>query len=123
MVESAFAKASARFLRSFSERELRRAYSCEYLPGFNSEGRGRKGGDMAKNVIVYSTSTCPFCIRAKQYLKENNIQFTGYDVGSNPDKADEMIKKSGQMGVPVIEIDGKIVVGFDKSKIGELLGL
>lgn len=78
---------------------------------------------MAKNVTVYSTSTCPFCIRAKQYLKDNNIQFTEYDVGSDPDKAEEMIKKSGQMGVPVIEVDDKIVIGFDKEKIKEILGL
>jgi glutaredoxin-like YruB-family protein len=78
---------------------------------------------MAKNVTVYSTPTCPFCIRVKQYLKDNNIQFTGYDVGSDPAKAQEMIDKSGQMGVPVVEIDGKIIVGFDKEKIKEALGL
>lgn len=78
---------------------------------------------MAINIVVYSTPTCPFCIRAKQYLKENNIQFTDYDVGSDPTKAQEMIKKSGQMGVPVIDIDGKIVIGFDKEKIKESLGI
>ena len=78
---------------------------------------------MAKSITVYSTPTCPFCIRAKQYLKENNIQFTDYDVGSDSAKAQEMMKKSGQMGVPVIEIDGNIVVGFDKEKIKESLGL
>ena len=78
---------------------------------------------MGKNVTVYSTPTCPFCIRAKQYLKDNNIQFTEYDVGANPDKAQEMIKKSGQMGVPVVEIDGRIVIGFDKEEIKEALGL
>ncbi len=78
---------------------------------------------MAKKVTVYSTPTCPFCIRAKQYLKDNNIQFTEHDVGSNPEKTQEMIKKSGQMGVPVIDIDGNIVVGFDKEKIESILGL
>ena len=78
---------------------------------------------MGKNVTVYSTSTCPFCVRVKQYLRDNNIQFTDYDVGANPDKAEEMISKSGQMGVPVVEIDGKIIVGFDKEKIKEALGL
>ena len=78
---------------------------------------------MAKSITVYSTPTCPFCIRAKQYLKDNNIQFTDYDVGANPARAQEMIKKSGQMGVPVLDIDGSIVVGFDKEKIGSLLGL
>lgn len=78
---------------------------------------------MEKNVTVYSTPTCPFCIRAKQYLKDNNIRYTEHDVGSNPEKAQEMIKKSGQMGVPVIDIDGSIVIGFDKEKIGSILGL
>ena len=78
---------------------------------------------MAKKVIVYSTSTCPFCIRAKQYLKDNNIEFTHYDVGSDKAKADEMVKKSGQMGVPVLDIEGTIIVGFDKERIIEVLGL
>ena len=78
---------------------------------------------MSKNVTVYSTPTCPFCIRAKQYLKENNVQFTDIDVSEEHEKAEEMINKSGQMGVPVIEIDGQIIVGFDKEKIKETLGL
>ncbi|MBU0604734.1 MAG: glutathione S-transferase N-terminal domain-containing protein [Candidatus Omnitrophica bacterium] len=78
---------------------------------------------MEKNVTVYSTPTCPFCIRAKQYLKDNNIKFAEHDVGSNPEKAQEMIKKSGQMGVPVVDIDGSIVIGFDKEKIGSMLGI
>ena len=78
---------------------------------------------MAKNVMVYSTTTCPFCIRAKQYLKENNVEFVNVDVSEDQAKAQEMIKKSGQMGVPVIDIDGKIVIGFDKEKIKEALGI
>ena len=78
---------------------------------------------MAKSVVVYSTPTCPFCVRAKQYLKDNKIQFEDIDVSENQDKAQEMIKKSGQMGVPVIEIDGQFIVGFDKEKIKETLGI
>ena len=78
---------------------------------------------MDKKVTVYSTSTCPFCIRAKQFLKDSNISFENIDVSENPDKADEMIKKSGQMGVPVIDIDGEMIVGFDKEKIKEVLKL
>jgi glutaredoxin-like YruB-family protein len=78
---------------------------------------------MAKNVTVYSTSTCPFCVRAKQFLKENNIQFKDIDVSNDQAKAQEMIERSGQMGVPVIDVDGTIVVGFDKDKIKEALGL
>jgi glutaredoxin 3 len=78
---------------------------------------------MAATVTVYSTPTCPFCVRAKQYLKDMNVVFTDYDVGSNPAKAQEMIKKSGQMGVPVIMVDSTIIVGFDKAKINEALGI
>ncbi len=75
-----------------------------------------------KSVTVYSTSTCPFCVRVKQYLKENNIEFINHDVGADPAKAQEMISKSGQMGVPVLDIGGTIVIGFDKEKIKEALG-
>ena len=78
---------------------------------------------MDKKVTVYSTPTCPFCIRAKQFLKESNVQFQDIDVSENHEKAQEMIKKSGQMGVPVIEIDGEIIVGFDKEKIKETLDI
>jgi len=78
---------------------------------------------MDKKVAVYSTPTCPFCIRAKQFLTENNIPFENYDVSVDQRKAEEMIQKSGQMGVPVIDIGGEIIVGFDKEKIKSLLGL
>lgn len=78
---------------------------------------------MGKNVIVYSTPSCPYCIRAKQFLKNNNIEFENIDVSVDEAKADEMIKKSGQMGVPVLDIDGQIIVGFDRDKIAKELGL
>jgi glutaredoxin-like YruB-family protein len=78
---------------------------------------------MDKKVEVYSTPTCPFCIRAKQFLRENNVMFTDIDVSKDQDKAEEMIEKSGQMGVPVIDVDGQIIVGFDKEKIKSVLGL
>ena len=78
---------------------------------------------MSKKVLIYSTPTCPFCIRAKQYLKDNNIQFTDFDVSGDDAKTKEMIKKSDQMGVPVLDIEGEIIVGFDKEKIKEILGL
>jgi len=78
---------------------------------------------MPKSVKVYSTSTCPWCIRVKQFLKENNVVFEDYDVGIDQAKADEMVKVSGQMGVPVLDIEGEIIVGFDKDKIKQSLGL
>ena len=78
---------------------------------------------MAKKVIVYSTPTCPYCTRAKDFLKQNNVEFENIDVAANQEKAQEMVDISGQMGVPVLDIDGKIVVGFDKDGIKNALGL
>ncbi|MFA5514067.1 MAG: glutaredoxin domain-containing protein [Sphaerochaetaceae bacterium] len=68
-------------------------------------------------VTLYSTPSCGFCRMAKSYLQENNIPFTEYNVASNSEKAQEMVKKSGQMGVPVLDINGKIIVGFDRAAI------
>lgn len=72
-------------------------------------------------VKVYSTPTCPYCVTLKEFLKENSIEFEDIDVSQNEDALNEMVKKSGQMGVPVIDINGKVVVGFDREKISELL--
>jgi len=71
---------------------------------------------MAK-VLVYSTNTCPYCVMAKQWLKEKKVPFEDLNVGTDRAKADEMIKKSGQMGVPVLDVEGTIIIGFDKPKI------
>ena len=78
---------------------------------------------MTKKVLVYSTPTCPHCIHAKKFLQEKNIVFENFDVAADQVKADEMIRKSGQMGVPVLDIDGEIIVGFDKGRISTLLGI
>lgn len=72
-------------------------------------------------VTLYSTPTCGFCRMAKSYLQENNVPFTEYNVASNSDKAQEMVQKSGQMGVPVLDINGKIIVGFDRAAIEKAL--
>jgi len=76
-----------------------------------------------KKVKIYSTPTCPFCMMAKKFLKENNIDFEDIDVSADQTKAQEMVQKTGQMAVPVIDIDGEIIVGFDKEKIRKALGL
>ncbi len=78
---------------------------------------------MDKKVKIYSTPTCPFCMMAKKFLKENNIDFEDIDVSTDQAKTKEMVQKSGQMAVPVIDIDGEIIVGFDKEKIRKTLGL
>jgi len=78
---------------------------------------------MTKKVTVYSTPTCPYCTMAKDFLKENKIEFEDVDVSNDQKRAQEMVEKSGQMGVPVIDVDGEIIVGFDKEKLEKALGL
>ena len=74
-------------------------------------------------VKVYSTPTCPYCKLAKEFLKEHKISFEDIDVSVNQKAANEMIEKSGQMGVPVIEINGKIIIGYDQNAIKKALKL
>ena len=74
-------------------------------------------------VIVYSTQVCPWCFKVKDFLKDHDIEFEDIDVGQDREAAQRMVEKSGQNGVPVIEIDGSFVVGFDRAKIMELLGI
>jgi len=76
-----------------------------------------------KKVIVYSTPTCPYCVYTKEFLKSKNVAFEDADVSSNRDKAMEMVEKSGQMGVPVIDIEGNIIVGFQPEVFSKLLNL
>ncbi len=78
---------------------------------------------MNKKVTVYSTPECPYCIRAKQFLKDNNIEFENIDVSTNQEKTEEMIKRSGQMGVPVLDINGELIIGFDKEAIKKALNI
>ena len=74
-------------------------------------------------VKVFTTKTCPYCLSLKEFLKEHKIEFDEIDVSVDEKGREEMIEKSGQMGVPVVEIEGQIVVGFDKEKIVELLNI
>ena len=74
-------------------------------------------------IKIYSTPTCSWCKKAKAYLGEKGIAFESIDVSNNEAAQKEMIEKSGQMGVPVIDIDGKIIVGFDLEQINETLNI
>lgn len=81
-----------------------------------------------KQVTIYSTPTCTYCNAAKEFFTANNIQFQSFDVASDLEKRQEMITKSGQMGVPVIFVEdssgqSEMVVGFDKDKLSQLLGV
>ena len=74
-------------------------------------------------VIVFSTPTCPWCNRAKGYLRSRSIPFRDVDVSRDPVAARDLVRRTGQMGVPVIEIDGRPIVGFDQPRIDAALGL
>jgi len=76
---------------------------------------------MSKTVTIYSTPVCHYCQAAKEYFKENNVEYTEHDVAADAEKRQEMIEMTGQMGVPVIRIEDDVVIGFDESKVAELL--
>ena len=74
-----------------------------------------------KKVVIYTTPTCPYCHRAKEYLSRKGIPYSDINVAQDREKAKEMIQKSGQMGVPVITIDNEVVVGFNQALLDKLL--
>ncbi|MFA7193406.1 MAG: Uxx-star family glutaredoxin-like (seleno)protein [Candidatus Paceibacterota bacterium] len=74
-----------------------------------------------KTVSVYTTPTCQYCKMAKEFFQEKGVEYTEFDVSVDEAKRSEMVEKSGQMGVPVIDVEGEIVVGFDQPKLRELL--
>lgn len=76
-----------------------------------------------KTVTIYTTPTCAYCKMAKELFEEHNIEYTEYNVAQDAEKRTEMIERTGQMGVPVITIDGETVIGFDEDKIKSLLDL
>ncbi|MCD6141838.1 NrdH-redoxin [Candidatus Acetothermia bacterium] len=78
---------------------------------------------MSHEVIIYTTPTCSWCQALKEYLRAREVDFEEIDVSADPAAAQEMIDKSGQMGTPVVDIDGEIIVGFNKPEIDQLLGL
>jgi len=80
-------------------------------------------GEPQKSVTVYSTPTCSWCNTLKSHLRKHGVYFTDIDVSTDPEMAQELVRKSGQQGVPQTEIDGEIIVGFDKSRINRLLGI
>lgn len=86
---------------------------------YQVETKGKESDQ--KRVVVYSTPTCSWCNTLKAYLRKNRIAFTDIDVSRDQQMADELVRRSGQRGVPQTEIGGEIVVGFDKSRINELL--
>ena len=78
---------------------------------------------MDKKVVIYSTPSCHFCQMTKEFLKEKGIEYTDFNVAEDADKRQEMIEKSGQMGVPVIYVGDEMMVGFDEAKLSTALGI
>lgn len=83
----------------------------------------RQTSENQPKIRVFSTPTCPYCFALKQFLKEKGFAFEDIDVSQNQEALREMVEKSGQMGVPVIEINGQIVIGFDRERIVQLLDI
>ncbi len=75
------------------------------------------------NVKIYTTTHCPYCVMAKEFFKKNDVKYTEINVEEDDKAAEEMIEKSGQMGVPVIDVDGKIIVGFNRPALEKALHL
>lgn len=78
---------------------------------------------MAKKAIIYSTEWCPWCTRVKEFLTKNNIEYEERDVEKNPQYAEELQEKSHQTSIPVTDIDGKIIIGYNEQAMKEALGL
>ena len=81
------------------------------------------GQQRRHRVLVFTTPTCSWCTRVKNYLVQQRVPFREVDVSKDASAARDLVRRTGQMGVPVVEIDGRPVVGFDKSRIDQLLGL
>ena len=78
---------------------------------------------MPANIVIYTTPTCAFCHAAKEFFKEHSVAYTEHDVATDEVSREEMIHLSGQMGVPVIKVGEEIIVGFNKPRLAELLGV
>ncbi|WP_119072911.1 glutaredoxin domain-containing protein [Aggregatilinea lenta] len=81
----------------------------------------KETGTKKKRVIVFSTPSCPHCNHAKQYLRQQGVRFRDVDVSRDAAAARDMVRRSGQQGVPVIDINGRIVVGFNRAEVDRLL--
>jgi len=83
----------------------------------------KKDDSPGHSVVVYTTPSCPWCNRVKSYLRQNRVRFREVDVARNQRAAEELVQRSGQTGVPQIDIDGHLIVGFDQTRIDDLLGI
>ncbi len=128
-IHPAYSVSSAPTLLEFAGKELKNSYkgaheSAYYKGLFDNAvyvAKAEKEGRKIKQVTVYTTSTCSWCTTLKSYLNKNNIRYTEIDVSRNEAAAQEMVRRSGQQGVPQTLIGGEMIVGFDKGRINRLL--
>lgn len=78
---------------------------------------------IAKEVKVYSTPTCPWCVKVKEFLKDNGIPYQDFNVAEDKAAREDIVSRSGQMGVPIIDINGELVIGFNQAQLKEKLGI
>lgn len=76
-----------------------------------------------KNITLYTTPTCVYCRAVKEFFKDHNIEYVEKNVAMDDQARDEMVKKAGQLAVPVVDVDGEVVIGFDRQKLSALLGI
>jgi len=121
------APALLKFERETLKNQIKGCHDAQFYKSFFEETVFTLNGEHAKiiqkRVTVFSTPTCSWCNTLKNYLKDHKIQFTDIDVSKDKKAADELVKRSGQMGVPQTDIDGEIIVGFNKARINELLNI
>jgi glutaredoxin-like YruB-family protein len=128
-IHPAFSITSAPTLVEFKGTDMKNAYKGAHDPGYYQNlfenavyvARAEKAGKKVKQVTVYTTPTCSWCGTLKSYLNKNHIRYSEIDVSRDETAAQEMVRKSGQQGVPQTLIGGEMVVGFDKGKINRLL--
>lgn len=128
-IHTTYGITSAPSLLEFSDQKLQNVIRGCQTASYYSSALAGKGfssvkatdGKPVKRVTVYTTPTCTWCNTIKTYFKEKNINFTEVNVAADPSRAEEMVKKSGQQGVPQTDINGQVVVGFDKNRINQLL--
>jgi glutaredoxin-like YruB-family protein len=128
-IHPAYSVTSAPTLVEFAGLELRNSYKgaheTSYYKGLFDNAvyvaRAEKEGRKIKQVTVYTTPTCSWCNTLKSYLNKNNIRYTEVDVSRNETAAQEMVRRSGQQGVPQTLIGGEMIVGFDRNRINRLL--
>ena len=84
---------------------------------------GKEKEGVSKSVTIYSTPTCVFCAAAKKFFGEHDVKYEEFNVASNLEKRQEMVDKSGQLGVPVISIGSEVIVGFNEGRLRKLLAI